>query len=455
MDPGKVAASNRERMLYQMNPRATSGYTDESLELPPLMTGVPPVLQSARQGYTDTIMVDSQGGSSIPSSQPPLHTPAQSGGPSTAHAHIQDMQMSASTLMPTLPAGSKDTQASGFRAMIMSISHLKKLEVLRRICPPKPLSPKRGPIIAIEGHNAALRVAVGRAVEKALVQSGVCNVIARTAMNLDGKHSNVASGCESKLQKSLAQDSLAFDVSAIFECMVLVSQVQKASSAIMQHVTSATSHLVPRSSARPASPTPAGPPPPLPATSTSPKPTDCSPTSLSPTIHVATLSEIDGVSEAVPATVSLHSTPPPLPPSPLLPVALLTTGFSLAVADKCAVSVDIDDSFGPVDHWEYMATMWRGTPGPDLVVYADASPPPSAAKGGSRPTVHTVEQEGVLVVHVPLADSGGENNADSRDGGIDADHGGVVIDQKTERRLAFEVMEFVRSGKFGVAVSEK
>lgn len=73
--------------------------------------------------------------------------------------------------------------------------------------------------------------------------------------------------------------------------------------------------------------------------------------------------------------------------------------------------------------------MWRSIPGPDLVVYADAtSPPPSCSN------VRTVEQRGVIIVHLP-----------AHDGSMQAG-----IDQKTERRLAFELMEFVRTGNFGV-----
>ncbi|CAK7202295.1 slightly ste11-like protein [Sporothrix eucalyptigena] len=71
----------------------------------------------------------------------------------------------------------KDTQASGVRAMVMSLSYLKKLEVLQRICPPRPMLPKRGPIIAIEGYNAELREIVGQVVERILAQSGEFDVV--------------------------------------------------------------------------------------------------------------------------------------------------------------------------------------------------------------------------------------------------------------------------------------
>ena len=495
------AASSRERLLHHMHPRPTSGYTDESLELPPLMTGVPSVLQSVHQGHADTIMVERQVSSSSADSQPALHAKTPGNGLDAARMDTRDVD--AHTLVSTATldspgrhgdrkrdindgnaAADKDSQASGVRAMIMSISYLKKLEVLRRICPPRPFATRRGPIISIEGHNAALRRAVGKIVERALVQSGECDVMVRTAMNLDGKYTNSgiapspASGCydtsrrnERESREMTAPDSLAFDVSAIIECMILVSNVQTASKAIVQHVTLTTTSPEPPAPARSYTRAstvpkiasllensskldPAGP-----LSPTTPS------TSVSPTIRVATLSRADGAAETAPAkaraaatTTSPASTSPPSPPAPrqdlqppLLPVALLTTGFSLAIADKCAISVGIDDSFGPVDHWEYMATMWRGTPGPDLVVYADASPPPPAAQGGSGATVHTVEQDGVLVVHVPLPNNGGGNDADNADGASDIDNGDILIDQKTERRLAFEVMEFVRSGRFGVA----
>ncbi|OAA61300.1 hypothetical protein SPI_05324 [Niveomyces insectorum RCEF 264] len=70
----------------------------------------------------------------------------------------------------------KTSQESGIQAMVMSIPYLSKIEVLRRIRPQKPLTAKRGPIIAIEGYIAAHISAAGHVVEKALRQSGECSL---------------------------------------------------------------------------------------------------------------------------------------------------------------------------------------------------------------------------------------------------------------------------------------
>ncbi|KKY38170.1 putative hmg box protein [Diaporthe ampelina] len=111
---------------------------------------------------------------------------------------------------------------------------------------------------------------------------------------------------------------------------------------------------------------------------------------------------------------------------PLLPVALIPDGFSLTLSDKFASTVAITDPYSPVDHWQWMATLWRGIVGPDLVVYIRASTPEELVRSGSSAVEYRAP--GIMIVRV------------------DAEKG--TVDEKTERRLAFELMEWVRAGSF-------
>ncbi|GES61770.1 HMG box transcriptional regulator [Aspergillus terreus] len=51
-----------------------------------------------------------------------------------------------------------------------------------------------------------------------------------------------------------------------------------------------------------------------------------------------------------------------------IPVALVPR-YQLTTADAFACSVPIDDSYAPLDHWQWMASLWRACVGPDITVY--------------------------------------------------------------------------------------
>ena len=54
------------------------------------------------------------------------------------------------------------------------------------------------------------------------------------------------------------------------------------------------------------------------------------------------------------------------------PVIILPT-YQLRASDIYTSRVPIDDSYSPTDHWQWMATLWRGTVGPDLTIYVKSS----------------------------------------------------------------------------------
>ncbi|ODA81607.1 hypothetical protein RJ55_00107 [Drechmeria coniospora] len=109
-------------------------------------------------------------------------------------------------------------------------------------------------------------------------------------------------------------------------------------------------------------------------------------------------------------------------------VALAREGFSLTVSDRYACAMPILDTYSPSDHWQWMATMWRGTVSPDLVVHVMPSEDEGSGAGRS---VELLEHMGLLAVRLPAAKS---------------------LDEGVERRIRFEVKEWMRAASFREAL---
>ncbi|KAL2073569.1 hypothetical protein VTL71DRAFT_10895 [Oculimacula yallundae] len=110
----------------------------------------------------------------------------------------------------------------------------------------------------------------------------------------------------------------------------------------------------------------------------------------------------------------------------ILPVALVPAGFSLSTSDFFALRIPINDSYAPVDHWQWMATLWRGIVGPDLTIYVTRAGRDEMNKFGG---VEIRQDCPCIVVRIP--------------------EGPSKMDEKTARRLGFEVVEFVRNVEAG------
>ncbi len=76
-----------------------------------------------------------------------------------------------------------------------------------------------------------------------------------------------------------------------------------------------------------------------------------------------------------------------LPDSPSLaliptikPVIILPT-FQLQASVAYASRIPIQDAYSATDHWQWMATLWRGTVGPDLTLYVKSFDPKEGQSG--------------------------------------------------------------------------
>ncbi|KAF2639418.1 hypothetical protein P280DRAFT_481549 [Massarina eburnea CBS 473.64] len=117
-------------------------------------------------------------------------------------------------------------------------------------------------------------------------------------------------------------------------------------------------------------------------------------------------------------------TPPPPPTSPTSsrkPVIILPT-YQLHASDAFASKIPITDVYSPMDHWQWMATLWRGTVGPDLTIYVKTESKEEREKGSGK--VVEVNDEGKFLTVVR-----------ERDGRFAA---------TALRRVGFEVGEWIR-----------
>ena len=100
------------------------------------------------------------------------------------------------------------------------------------------------------------------------------------------------------------------------------------------------------------------------------------------------------------------------------PIVILPT-YQLYASDVYTSRIPIQDAYSPTDHWQWMATLWRGTVGPDLTIYVK--------------TLEAKEQPKKLV----------ELNEEVRCLTVCREKGGS-FENSALRRVGFEVSEWVQ-----------
>ncbi|KAK4244008.1 hypothetical protein C7999DRAFT_17710, partial [Corynascus novoguineensis] len=365
---------------HQHYPGDSGGGFDESLRLPPLQT----------QQLSATSPDDNNNNNELAAS--------------TASA-------SASATAAT-GLGIRAPPARSVETMVMSISFVSKLRVLERISPPlgagagagsSVVAPgngfssgnNRGPVIAVEGPNASLVRAVSRVVERALRAASPAaadekgggwevkcwedensNTFTSPCGSVAGGREDVAMG-DDGLSNAVSRhgsrptsviDGPSADVNPFTAYLRTIADWHAKSAEIVQFVTS-------------------------PSTSMSISTPTSTPTRQTRLPFIPTNTNTKTNNK--------------------LPIALLPSGFALTLSDRFASVVPISDAYAPVDHWQWMATLWRGIVGADLVIYVVA---------------------------------GGTNNNTMVAAAEDGHPAEGMVDEKMERRLGFEVVEWVRSG---------
>lgn len=280
------------------------------------------------------------------------------------------------------------SNAQSVEAMVMTIPFLNKICVLAKIAPPLavpgPTSPTqeiRGPVVAIEGTNQKLVVEVGEYIEDCLKKKAECVVRTWTS---DSR------SLSRRLESTLVDITMSGTENGALGPASISGNIQSGGPIIDYLETISTWHSKSAEIRH--------------FISTRPQPTT---PPKSP----------EGTQKSPASTLA-----------PRLPIALLPRGFSLSLSDRAAIHIPINDAYAPVDHWQWMATLWRGIIGVDLTVYVC-----SGALGDEdsswrvQPGVGGVEVRNdakAIVVYAP----------------------GGRLEDKWLRRVGFEVAEFVIGG---------
>ncbi|KAK3044842.1 hypothetical protein LTS18_000208, partial [Coniosporium uncinatum] len=111
------------------------------------------------------------------------------------------------------------------------------------------------------------------------------------------------------------------------------------------------------------------------------------------------------------------------------PVLIIPT-YQLRASDAYASRVPIQDAYAPADHWQWMATLWRGIIGPDITIYIKSV---GAKEMETAERIVEVREEKELRCLVVRKERGRE------------------VEERALRRVGFEVGEWVRGIAGGVA----
>ncbi|OHF00312.1 HMG box protein [Colletotrichum orchidophilum] len=291
-------------------------------------------------------------------------------------------------------ANLRDSNAKSLEAKIMKIPFWSKLMVLQKIsptlAPPGPDSPDveiRGAVVAVEGADPRQLEQVGTAVHRSLLGLGEIDLktwsdgpstpVSILSAEEDVKMNDTASVGSSRKSSHSQLNLQASDLFSDYMETMLKWRVK--SREIIKHV-----------STRPV---------------------------FGPDAPPLTRRASEG--EAVGSRHNSISAPC----ISKTPIALLPAGFSLTMSDKYACTTPIRDSYAPVDHWQWMSTLWRGIIGPDLVIYVNSVAEEEVTRGGAV----EFQGPGVMVVRIAHQKS---------------------LDEKTGRRISFEVVEWIRGGSY-------
>ncbi|CZR52783.1 related to mating type protein [Phialocephala subalpina] len=280
-------------------------------------------------------------------------------------------------------AESRESQAKSIEAMVMTIPYINKIKVLTKISPPlshpgpgSPTLEVRGAVIAVEGADKELLSEIGSFINEYLSKdpSFAVRVWGTTASPAPVKPASTPSSDTEMAEASTAvvapkPAETTDEIDNFVEYLSIISQWHKKSDEVSKYITTA----------------------PIP-----------------------------------PSTKTNTDSAQALAPKPkILPVALVPTGFSLTTSDTFALRIPINDSYAPVDHWQWMATLWRGIVGPDLTIYVTRVGPDEMNRLGGVEIRNDCQ-----AIVVRIAETG-------------------KMDEKTARRLGFEVVEIVRNIESG------
>ncbi|MCJ1295297.1 hypothetical protein MMC34_006859 [Xylographa carneopallida] len=320
----------------------------------------------------------------MPKSQFPLAAP-----PKATH-HSSNSQDSSLTLPPLKTGAKSDAllQAKSVEAMIMSIPPINKIKILAKItpqlAPPGPASPPhttRGVILAVDGadHEAV-------------------NMVVAHLEDVFSKDQSY----KLRIWDSPTLERAEKGEASLAEYVSLMTHWHSISTELIKYITTVPS-----------------------------PPTPVSPKTHAPPLHT------EG-SDPLPESDKIS---PPSSVAEALPVPIaIVPRYQLTLTDLAASIIPIADAYAPVDHWQWMATLWRGVVGPDITIVV--RPANSQYEGGSTNGNTSPREE---------SRNGGGVEVRLQDARTIALLCPAVgkVPESALRRMGFEVGEYVRYLKTG------
>ena len=325
------------------------------------------------------------------------------------------------TLPPLQTSAASDAAAlaNSVEAMVMSIPQINKVKVLGKISAPlnlpgpgSPLQATRGAIIAVDGVDRA-------AVD--VVKNYLADFLARD-------HEHTVRIFEGSSVKPEALDT------TFATCLQMITEWHGISDDVIKYITTL--------------------PPPIASPPLSPKSVPGTRMLSNFSTQESSKPEREAEMEASivttrPETPDRTSNSGPITGSPVIeskkspttacsfdfatkarptPIAIIPQ-YQLSLTDAAASRCPIKDAYAPIDHWQWMATLWRGVVGPDITV---------VIKGVDNSGNNSPKEDGVkgAVVEIRLADA--------RAVAVRMDQEGK-ISIGSLRRVGFEIGEWLRA----------
>ncbi|MCJ1392452.1 hypothetical protein MMC18_005319 [Xylographa bjoerkii] len=322
----------------------------------------------------------------MPKSNFPLAAPPKS-------THNSSSSHDNSLILPPLKTGAASdasSQAKSVEAMIMSIPPINKIKILAKIAPqlspPGPASPPhatRGVIVAVDGAD-----------------DEAVNMVVAHLEDIFSKDENHKLRIWNSPTLERAEDGEA----SLADYLGVITHWHSISTELIKYITTVPSP---------------------------PSPTPVSPQTQAP-ILVGEENDNPSEPDKVPPVPTATGAPP-------FPIAIIPR-YQLTLSDLAASTIPIADAYAPVDHWQWMATLWRGIVGPDITIVvrpANGQYEGGIANGNSSPREESRNGGGVEV-----------RLQDARTITLLCPNVGKV-QESALRRMGFEVGEYVRYLKTG------
>ncbi|KAL2857907.1 hypothetical protein BJY01DRAFT_241986 [Aspergillus pseudoustus] len=281
-------------------------------------------------------------------------------------------------------------------AAIKSIPFLNKIRILAKIAPPLPFTfregdtRRRGPVIAVDGQDAALVKIVTEYLSHALKKEGRF-------------YTRIFECPDSQPHREGSAEPEEMNEGAV-KYLKLISSWHHISDEVKSFVKSEA----PRPSAEPASGA---------SQKNSPH---VSPRTIIPKTEEMHISSPPASSETGSETASSPAETTGAGP---LPVALIPQ-YQLTTADAYASIVPIGDVFTPLDHWQWMASLWRANVGPDITVYVRECDGQEMKQVGGNPVEIRLQDSKTVIIRRPTGSP-------------------KEVEEKLLRRVGFEIEDYL------------